>query len=88
MVEIQNVVFIIQIIILEKAVMLVSQDLSKSLYLAVANDSQTTLFWQNITLTSHTSLLEMDLKSFFKEQHNISNVKVLGIPTSPETCHN
>ena len=31
-----------------------------------------------------TSLLEMDLKSFFHQQHNLQNVEVLGLPTNAE----
>ena len=31
-----------------------------------------------------TNLLEMDLKSFFHQQHNLQNVEVLGLPTKPE----
>merc|ERR550539_1375227 len=31
-----------------------------------------------------TSLLEMELKSFFHEQHNLQNVEVLGLPTKPK----
>merc|ERR1719229_810189 len=34
--------------------------------------------------TKLTSLLEMDLKSFFHQQHNLQNVEVLGLPTKPE----
>ena len=35
-------------------------------------------------LTKQTSLLEMELKSFFNEQHNLENVEVLGLPAKPE----
>merc|ERR1712004_778031 len=30
-----------------------------------------------------TSLLEMELKDFFHQQHNLKNVEVLGLPTKP-----
>merc|ERR1712004_472775 len=31
-----------------------------------------------------TSLLEMELKDFFHQQHNLKNVEVLGLPTEPK----
>merc|ERR1712156_294702 len=31
-----------------------------------------------------TSLLEMELKDFFHQQHNLKNVELLGLPTEPE----
>ena len=31
-----------------------------------------------------SSLLEMELKDFFHQQHNLQNVEVLGLPTKPE----
>merc|ERR1712126_46674 len=34
--------------------------------------------------TKLTSLLEMELKDFFHEQHNLENVEVLGLPTEPK----
>ena len=31
--------------------------------------------------TKRTSLLEMELKGFFSQQHNLQNVEVLGLPS-------
>ena len=58
----------------EKAVMLASQDLSKPLYFVVVRKKRSKL----------TSLLEMELKSFFQQQHKLQNVEVLGLPTRPK----
>merc|ERR1719458_1031267 len=58
----------------EKAVMWATQNPTEKLYFVVVRG-------QNDKLTS---LLEMDLKSFFHQQHNLQNVEVLGLPTKPE----
>merc|ERR1719458_2186265 len=58
----------------EKAVMWATQNPTERLYFVVVRGKNTQL----------TSLLEMDLKSFFHQQHNLQNVEVLGLPTKPE----
>ena len=60
----------------EKAVMVATQNPTEKLYFVVVRDGG--IFGKK------TSLLEMELKSFFHEQHNLQNVEVLGLPTKPE----
>ena len=55
----------------EKAVMWATQNPAERLYFVVVRGDRTTL----------TSLLEMDLKFFFYQQHNLQNVEGLGLPT-------
>ena len=58
----------------EKAGMWATQNPTEKLYFVVVRGDRTKL----------TSLLEIDLKSFFHQQHNLQNVEVLGLPTKPE----
>merc|ERR1719458_1622658 len=55
----------------EKAVMWATQIPTEKLYFVVVRGEDDKL----------TSLLEMDLKFFFHQQHNLQNVEVLGLPT-------
>ena len=58
----------------EKAVMWATQNPTEKLYFVVVRDEGAKL----------TSLLEIDLKSFFHQQHNLQNVVVFGLPTKLE----
>ena len=58
----------------EKAVMWATQNPTKKLFFVVVRREYTKL----------TSLLEMELKDFFHQQHNLQNVEVLGLPAKPE----
>merc|ERR1712004_95277 len=58
----------------EKAVMWATQNPTAKLFFVVLRDE----------LTNLTSLLEMELKDFFHQQHNLKNVEVLGLPTKPK----
>ena len=55
----------------EKAVMWAKQNPTKKLFFVVVRDEG----------TERTSLLEMELKDFFHQQHKLKNVEVLGLPT-------
>ena len=55
----------------EKAVMLATQNPKEKLFFVVVRNEVKKL----------TSLLEMELKSFFHDQHNLQNVEVLGLLT-------
>merc|ERR1712051_607299 len=58
----------------EKAVMVAKQNPTEKLnFVVIRNHS-----------ANKTSLLEMELKSFFHQQHKLQNVEVLGLPTEPE----
>ena len=65
----------------EKAVMCAKQNPKEKLYFVVV---RVDVAHQNYTLGKKTSLLEMELKSFFHAQHKVQNVEVLGLPTKPE----
>ena len=58
----------------EKAVMWATQNPTQRMNFVVARDE----------FAKKTSLLEMELKSFFHEQHNLKNVEVLGLPVKPQ----
>merc|ERR1712004_269756 len=58
----------------EKAVMWATQNPTKKLFFVVVRNEYTKL----------TSLLEMELKDFFHQQHNLKNVEVLGLPSEPK----
>merc|ERR1712004_130255 len=58
----------------EKAVMWATQNPTKKLFFVVVRDEDVKL----------TSLLEMELKDFFHQQHNLKNVEVLGLPSEPK----
>ena len=58
----------------EKAVMWATQNPTLKLFFVVAQHAASKL----------TSLLEMELKTFFHQQHNLQNVEVLRLKTSPE----
>ena len=63
----------------EKAVMWATQNLTEKLVFVVVRNKSAKL----------TSLLEMELKSFFLKQHNLQNIEVLGLRTKPDktlTC--
>merc|ERR1719150_2819996 len=57
----------------EKAVMWATQNPTEKLFFVVVRDEK----------AKRTSLLEMELKDFFHQQHNLKNVEVLGLPTKP-----
>merc|ERR1712004_584759 len=58
----------------EKAVMWATQNPTEKLFFVVVRDA----------LAKRTSLLEMELKDFFHQQHNLKNVEVLGLPSRPK----
>merc|ERR1712004_445878 len=58
----------------EKAVMWAKENPKEKLFFVVVRDDH----------AKRTSLLEMELKDFFHQQHNLKNVEVLGLPTKPE----
>merc|ERR1719507_228803 len=58
----------------EKAVMWARENPTAKLYFFVVRENH----------AKRTSLLEMELKSFFHQQHYLQNVEVLGLPTSAE----
>merc|ERR1712004_802205 len=58
----------------EKAVMWATQNPTKKLFFVVVR----------YVRAKQTSLLEMELKDFFHQQHRLTNVEVLGLPTRPE----
>ena len=58
----------------EKAVMWATQNPTKKLFFVVVRYEDAKL----------TSLLEMELKDFFHQQHNLHNVEVIGLPTEPK----
>ena len=58
----------------EKATMWAEQNPTLQMYFVVAR----------YDFAQQTSLLEMELEYFFHHQHNLKNVKVLGIPTKPD----
>jgi len=58
----------------EKAIILATNSPTEKLYFVVVRQEH----------VKQTSLLEMELKSLFHEQHNLQNVEVLGLPTKPE----
>ena len=58
----------------EKAVMWATQNPTEKLVFVVVRYDSAKL----------TSLLEVELKDFFHQQHNLQNVEVLGLPTKPE----
>jgi len=58
----------------EKAVMVATKNPKEKLYFVIVREYT----------TEQTSLLEMELRSFFHEQHNLQNVEVLGLPTKPK----
>merc|ERR1719323_2935445 len=62
----------------EKAVMWATQNPTKKLFFVVVRDED----------TNRTSLLEIELKDFFHQQHNLKNVEVLGLPAKPEDTLN
>ena len=58
----------------ERAVMWATQNPTEKLFFVVVRKVKAEL----------TSLLEMELKYFFHQQHNLQNVEVLGLPTTPK----
>jgi len=58
----------------EKAVMWAKENPTKNLFFVVVRH-------ENV---KQTSLLEMELKDFFHQQHRLTNVEVLGLPSKPE----
>merc|ERR1719461_2376077 len=64
----------------EKAVMWATQNPTEKLFFFVVRDTKSI----PREYTKLTSLLEMELKDFFHQQHNLKNVEVLGLPSKPE----
>ena len=58
----------------EKSIMWARQNQTEKLFFFVVRRDD----------TERASLLEMELKSFFHQQHNLQNVEVLGLPTRPK----
>ena len=58
----------------QKALMCASDKPPKPLYFVVARAES----------AERASLLEMELKYFFHQEHNLPNVEVIGLPTTPE----
>ena len=57
----------------EKAVMWARENRTEKLVFVVVRDEN----------ASRTSLLEMELRFFFRDQHHLANVEVLGLPSFP-----
>merc|ERR1719461_1235080 len=64
----------------EKAVMWATQNPTEKLFFFVVRDTKSI----PREYTKLTSLLEMELKDFFHQQYNLTNVEVLSLRTKPE----